>query len=1679
MRHIKYIFSLLALLVCSYAIQAQPYGNEWIDFSKTYYKFKTGAEGIYRIPKASLDAAGIPTATNGAAFVLFRNGVEIPLFVTTASSFGSNDYIEFWGQPSDGNLDATLFTPISLQPNNRISLFSDSTAYFLTYDNGSNHLRYQNVANNIPPSPPAPPAFCTAKEGVYYKNTFMNGKPINSQEQIYLSLFDIGEGFVNTRQHSNVTTAINLATPNVVSGGNATINSTVLHNTYTNNVMSLKINLNNQLIADSTVLPNATKPFAITIPSGILSSNNIVQFVPTSSSTIFDDYGVSYVEAQYSRNFDLSGLSYFSCILAPSSSQQYVEFSNMATGATAPIAYDVTNKKWYTADIAQSGKQRFYLDASFSERQLVVYASNSANLVNVAALAPINFTNYALAVNQGDYVMITHRNYMAITNGHNYIQDYKTYRTSQAGGGRNVVVVDVVELYDQFSFGIAMHPLAIKHFLQYAYDKWTIKPHDAFLVGKGIFYPKYRAWLQSPATYGYDAIVPTYGDPGADVDFVNFLPNKHQAMNIARLSAWTAQEVGNYLDKVKAYEQALASPMLPIHETELWKKRLLHAAGGRSIGEQDFYVNTLNAGAAFAKDTSYGAIATTVRKNTTVPIDPVGSASVDSLINSGLAFIVYHGHSNPNGFEFNINNPEQYNNQPKLPHFLGLGCDVAQIFSLGNVKTISERYVAAPGGSISMIASDNLQYPQFHAYYLPIFYNSVSQLNYGGTIGDHNHHAYDSIRIAHPTDFDFMHIESMLLQGDPAVKTFGLAKPDYHVAANRLSTIPANVTTTLDSFTLKIVAFNLAKAIKDTVQVKVEHTNPANVTTLVGTYKIVNLFSTDTSNINVPIDKIADLGLNKYRVTIDDNNLFDEVSESNNTATQEIFIYSDNLVPVYPYEFSIVHQQGITLKASTLNPFRAMGRYKMELDTTALFNSSLKQQTTISSPGGVIKWTPSVTLKDSVVYYWRTAFDSAINGNYQWTSSSFIYLANGSDGWNQSHYYQYLQDGIAQLQYGSDRVFRYKQGVTEVTVSNAVYSEDNSTPWNTAEFMKVVVNGTDAQRLGCPPWGGTLQVMVFDSASNALWINPPGGTSGAYGQCLGNTRNYYAFEFPVYNINGRNLAKHFIDSIPSGHFVLVRNIINNGAYIPSYVNDWKQDELINGTGNSLYHSLYNMGFTTIDSFQFKRVFTFIRKKNDNSFPIYQFITHDSLDKFREDILLPSIKHTGTLKSTIIGPAKTWQSLKWRTSTYDNRPNNDDPSVKITGIKANNAETILYNGRAKDTSLSFISAITYPRIKMEWVSFDSINLTSPQLDYWRVLYDPVPEAALNPAVHFAFTDSLAVGQDMNCIVAIENLTPLPMDSMLVRYKVIDANGTTHTLASKRYKPLIANDTLLASFSFNPASYPGKNVFFIEANPDNDQPEQYHPNNLGYLPFKIETDQRNPLIDVTFDGVHILDKDIVSAKPFIKIVLRDENKYLKLDDTSLLTLRIRYPNDIGTLRTIPFDGAITKFIPASGTRNEATIEYRPTLPEDGVYELLVNGKDKSGNVAGKSDYQISFQVVNKSSITNILNYPNPFSTSTAFVFTLTGSELPTQFKIQILTVTGKVVREITRQELGLIHVGRNITDYKWDGKDQYGQMLGNGVYLYRVVTAINGKDIERMNSGADKFYKNGYGKMYIMR
>ena len=129
---------------------AQQYGNEWIDYSKTYYKFKLGKTSLYRITYSSLINLGIPNnQLRGTNFKLIRNGKEVPLYVTTNGPFGAADFIEFYGEKNDGKPDSLLYKNPEDQPHNKISLFTDTAVCFLTIDPFSINARVTQQTNDL------------------------------------------------------------------------------------------------------------------------------------------------------------------------------------------------------------------------------------------------------------------------------------------------------------------------------------------------------------------------------------------------------------------------------------------------------------------------------------------------------------------------------------------------------------------------------------------------------------------------------------------------------------------------------------------------------------------------------------------------------------------------------------------------------------------------------------------------------------------------------------------------------------------------------------------------------------------------------------------------------------------------------------------------------------------------------------------------------------------------------------------------------------------------------------------------------------------------------------------------------------------------------------------------------------------------------------------------------------------------------------------------------------------------------------------------------------------------------------------------------------------------------------------------------------------------------------------
>ena len=137
----------LVLLFITVQLLAQPFNNEWIDYSKIYYKFKVGTTGLYRINQSALPGDFINTPAQN--FQLWRNGKQVALYTSTAiGALPSNGFIEFWGEKNDGVPDKVLYRDPTFQLSDRISLQTDTAAFFLTVNTSAN-LRYVDAANNV------------------------------------------------------------------------------------------------------------------------------------------------------------------------------------------------------------------------------------------------------------------------------------------------------------------------------------------------------------------------------------------------------------------------------------------------------------------------------------------------------------------------------------------------------------------------------------------------------------------------------------------------------------------------------------------------------------------------------------------------------------------------------------------------------------------------------------------------------------------------------------------------------------------------------------------------------------------------------------------------------------------------------------------------------------------------------------------------------------------------------------------------------------------------------------------------------------------------------------------------------------------------------------------------------------------------------------------------------------------------------------------------------------------------------------------------------------------------------------------------------------------------------------------------------------------------------------------
>lgn len=1710
--------AIIVLGFISSIVKAQPYNNEWILFStgsqyslQPYLKINVWQEGIHRLSYSDITQHFDTANFTPKQLQIFHQGKEQYIFVAGEAdgSFDPNDYVEFYGKPNDGSFDTQLYDSAQWHTNPYYSLFNDTAAYFLSINANPFALNKRMIIDNDTNFSNYNAAAYAMKDAFQsYHGYYEDGthSPYNLDAS-----YTNGEGWAYGSATgdpfgASAPITFSLSSPNVYTGAvpqaPLAYASTIFIGTNAGGLprnWTLSVNGN---IIDNISFPAA---FAVNKMENPLPNNSVLlsgtadfMFSPVSANNN-ERNTITYIKLEYPRTLNFtgesSGIQKFKVPADPALNKTRLDINNFLTGNSPRWLYvfsDDTIRKVNVDFI--SGTLYQTLVPTFAVDKMCLLTTDASTISTGGFTTtpvsdnpdPYVFSNFNYQnLNNPDYLIIYHRSLKGDAAA------YRTFRNSPAGGSYNVLLADIDELYNQFAWGINKNPLSIRNFARLALDAFQPVPKYLFLIGKSIKTGNNPSPRTYPPYYALN-LVPTYGDPPSDMMMVSRIHDTifHPEIAIGRLAARNSTDVQMYLDKVIDHDYQLANPY------QEWMKRILHFGGGKTLGEQSSIKQHLETYENIIEDTLYAGNVITFLKTSTDPIQVNLSQYLQNLIDSGVTLMTFFAHAGGSTFDIATDDPANYDNEDRYPVVLANSCFIGDIHI--PARQASEDFIFQSNkGAIGFIASPNTGFIPDQFNYGEALYKQIASYSYGEGIGDNMKKCVDSVSLININEAFRKSVRmGMTLHGDPAIRLYPNDKPDLFISPPSVFFTPAEVSTDLPSFKINVVIKNLGKAIDKPYLVRITRKYPPDYTVnpkIFDTVLYNKMPFVDTLVVTIPMDFERASGLNKFDVVVDAG--FPDIAEwnenNNSVIDAQLNIKSGDILPVYPVEYSIVPIKDIKLKASTSNIFASAKPYRFEIDTVDRFNSAAKKDAVITSTGGIVQWQLPFSLDSNQVYYWRVANNAILVDtiHFKWNESSFIHIP-GKTGWSQAHYSQFKEDEYRNVVYANDAppiatTFEFVDVATSIKCRNSLYPDEQG-----GHPVDYFINN---EYQGCCGCGAQLNVAVLDSITVEAWtveghdlyqfnkwIN---GTMTGCNNNLSTPNKWFAYHTDSINGNVASLdsmAMALDSLIPQGNYILIYSLY--GGKFSHWPSSLKS--VMDNLGSSYDFS----GGTTLQDWQ---PYIFFTKKGDTT-STKEVVGDSTIIDIQFDTTIGGNWDKGYITSVLIGPAAQWTQLHWGHYNVEPTPMQDSISLDVIGVESNGTETILIDDLPPaviDSSLASFSTTTYPFLKLKAYVQDELLQTPPQLDRWQIYYQEVPEGALSPSKHFVHTplnDTLEQGDTYKFEMAFENISNTNFsDSVLVDFFVYDANNNKINISSPKYEKLNAGDTLVAKVSVNTLNYPGLNSLWIEVNPNNDQPEQYHFNNLASLNFHVNKDITNPILDVTFDGQHILDGDIVSAKPFIIVRLKDENKFLALNDTTKYRVLLTDPE--GATKRVYFETAPNqstdklklKWTPAVLPDNSFKIEYNPILLVDGIYVLDVQAYDESWNISGQYSYKISFEVINRSTITEFVNYPNPFSTSTRFVFTLTGSEVPQQLLIQIMTVSGKIVREITQDEIGQLHIGRNITQFAWNGKDQFGDQLANGVYFYRVQTRLNQQSIEHRDTEADKYFKKGFGKMYLMR
>ena len=1605
-------YRILALFLIFYGVSFSQNFN-WITPNKNYLKLYVIENGIYRITKTEFTQAGISTANIDPRTVkVYFKGGEIPVYFEGEQdgSFDANDYLDFYGNRNYGGLTNTYNlsydnTLIDYVTDEYYNMYSDTSVYWVGWD-GLNGQRFINSNYSVQTAYPLDYSF----EKIHFEtdSLYSLGVTVNplSDFRYFNNEKVSGEGWYwrNLTAQYGLSVSRSFSLPQL---NPAAVNCTFRIFAYPNskdssfNEHKLVLSVNSTNIA--TLQKNDYERFDTTVnfSSSLLTPaqvNNVtVTYQPTFSnqqatpSLYFDLMEINYPKTYLFQNG--------SCrISLAGSDTSSALFRVTGFNAANPFSvYDIKNNYRLTG-ISTNADTLFFTGKKNGDFEIHNRIITKKPFRIISRQVP----NLVSASNGADYIIIYNRLF------ENQSEQLRTYRSSRDNYRANKTAID--DIYDVFGYGMES-PAALKYFTEYVYNNWQ-QPRVKYLclMGRGSLDPKNNKLSQNY----FRNFVPVYGNPPSDGYFVNFNAGGfvyYHQLSVGRLPVYTQQEAQDAVNKIIAYEN---------EQPQSWWKNFIMITGGPNRNEQILFQTQSNqfVNSYINPPPVSGSSAKIYRNDSAGYITFNYADSIKKEFNRGGLLVNFIGHAANQDWELGLEDPSALNNGNKLPLVLSMTCYTGRNAE-PNFRGFGEKFIYTSNkGAIGFLGTTGWSFSGAG--------NELNRYIFQGLARDTLRRLGELLKYSNnilaPDSGNFQ-VKNMIncysMLGDPAVKLLLPAGPEFYIGqtdyrlTNHYPLVGEQVTLTIYPKNYGLYAPNCL------IRFEILRNGGAyrfKDTTLTGFAYL------DTAFYTFSIDTIGNYSL---KVTLDYNNQYPQEDPSNNVLTVPLPLRNISFTPLKPVDNSVITQDSVEFTG--LNP-QADPRINsikiiLQLDTNSGFTNPLFNYTNSNLSGVATKVKYRIPILDSnIVYYWRT--NSVTNGDSAGWSETKRFIYNPLTGTAGRSFIS--NDSIVTLYYKLPGQFNQAD-------LNGVYYSGNGYELNN--------------------FSGQLQVKSYGSNSfeasffiiNNYSLYADGGENTGLNivkvrRLTGNIVEFRNFRMNSPSSSDSVLA--FLNTFDSTNYIM----IGIASFVPG------SDSLKQTAKNKIKE----FGSTLIDSvkrFDAFDTYAFIgylgAQPQDVSENFHRYASNNTWTPSYAN-LLPVFLHTSGFINFSTGPAHRWKYFSWeRFLTAGSTVNFD-----LTGYTQNGLPVLLSSDISSNTfvNLDTLNSFAYPELQLKAnLQIDtSTGIVSPRFRSLYFKYTP-PAEIIPDNYSFIKSDSI-VNEGAPVTISLRNYNVgfVPAGIVVYRWLALAPQGLVVLKSDTVYTPLLPDSSLVSSVTFNTSGLKEPSSFFdtLEINFEvqilNGQNDYYPFNNFAFTSIVIQGDSTGPSIDVTYNGEKILNGDIIPAKPEISFRFFDEgSRDYSIEDTAGIFIRLN-----GKRIYYSLNGVLNPEITFNAV-NEGNLKtgvvFKPEFPE-GKQILQFIGTDKDGNRDTLvNDVYVSYDFT----VRNLYNYPNPMKSDTYFTFSLFSADAPEKCRIKIYTVAGRLIRDISANA----KVGFN-TIY-WDGLDNDGEYMANGIYLYKLVLEGSGK------------------------